>query len=91
MGTAFLVCEESGAHSLHKDAILQSFDNETTLTRTLSGKWARGIIRKASAAQNSDEYMSLWSGQSPKLAKKQTVVQLISSIITQVEEMNNLR
>lgn len=52
---------------------------------------ARGIIRKASAAQNSDEYMSLWSGQSPKLAKEQRVVQLISSTITQVEEMNNLR
>lgn len=110
MGTAFLCCEESGAHALHKEAILQANDDEITLTRTFSGKWARGIrnrfiaemrdqessvpdfpiqnrltndIRKASAAQHTDEFMSLWSGQSPKLAKKQTVHELISGTISQ--------
>ncbi|MFJ7827002.1 NAD(P)H-dependent flavin oxidoreductase [Psychrobacillus sp. NPDC096623] len=46
MGTAFLTCEESGAHPLHKDAIMQSKDGDTTLTRTFSGKWARGIKNK---------------------------------------------
>lgn len=43
MGTAFLTCEESGAHSLHKEAIIHAKDEYTTLTRTFSGKWARGI------------------------------------------------
>lgn len=113
MGTAFLCCEESGAHDLHKEAIVLAQDNETTLTRTFSGKWARGInnqfiqqmrkqedlvpdfpiqnrltneIRKQSVAQNTTNYMSLWSGQSPKLAKKQTVEQLIISIIDYVEQ-----
>jgi len=43
MGTAFLTCEESGAHPVYKEAIMESAGEETTLTRTFSGKWARGI------------------------------------------------
>jgi nitronate monooxygenase len=46
MGTAFLTCEESGAHPVHKEAILNSKNDETTLTRAFSGKWARGIKNK---------------------------------------------
>ena len=46
MGTAFLTCKESGAHPLHKEAIMDSVEGETTLTRTFSGKWARGIKNK---------------------------------------------
>lgn len=46
MGTAFLTCEESGAHPLHKEAIMHSIDGDTTLTRAFSGKWARGIKNK---------------------------------------------
>ncbi|WP_058309107.1 NAD(P)H-dependent flavin oxidoreductase [Gracilibacillus massiliensis] len=38
-------------------------------------------IRKAATQQNNREYMSLWSGQSPRLAKKQTVKSLIESIM----------
>jgi nitronate monooxygenase len=38
-------------------------------------------IRKASAAQTNPDFMSLWSGQSPGLAKKQTVEALIKSIM----------
>ncbi len=108
MGTAFLTCEESGAHPIHKQAILQSSEDQTVLTRAFSGKWARGIrnkfvdemrgqekllpdfpiqnsltkwIRKASSTQNNQAYMSLWSGQSPRLAKNQTVASLITSVI----------
>ncbi|SER89498.1 nitronate monooxygenase family protein [Psychrobacillus sp. OK032] len=112
MGTAFLTCVESGAHPLHKEAILQAKDEDTTLTNAFSGKWARGIsntftkemheyeanipnfpiqntltqsIRKASASQNNKEYMSLWSGQSPTLAKNETVEALIQRTIKQAE------
>lgn len=44
-------------------------------------------IRKASAAQNNPEFMSLWSGQSPRLAKTQSAEDLIRRI---VNEANNI-
>lgn len=104
MGTAFLTCKESGANELHKEAILNASEDETTLTRSFSGKAARGLknqfiqemkekekdlpeypvqnyltnpIRKVAKEQQNKEYMSLWSGQSPRLAKSQTVGELI--------------
>jgi nitronate monooxygenase len=46
MGTAFLTCIESGAHPLHKEAILNSVEDQTVVTRIYSGKWARGIQNK---------------------------------------------
>lgn len=112
MGTAFLTCEESGAHPVHKEAILNAKDEDTVLTRAFSGKWARGIqnkftiemqedeveilmypvqntltqsIRKASSSQNNTDFMSLWSGQSPTLAKNETVEALIQRIIKHAE------
>ncbi|MBS4223099.1 NAD(P)H-dependent flavin oxidoreductase [Lederbergia citrea] len=113
MGTAFLTCVESGAHKVHKEAILHSNDDQTVLTRSISGKWARGIknkfisemqeheqsfpdfpiqnvltqpIRNASTAQNNQDFMSLWSGQSPRLAKNQTVEALMKHIIAEAKE-----
>lgn len=44
-------------------------------------------IRKASATQNNQDYMSLWSGQSPRLAKNQTVETLIHNIIAQAKNI----
>jgi nitronate monooxygenase len=106
MGTAFLTCEESGAHQVYKEAILHASEDQMVLTRAFSGKYARGIknkfvettqkeemslpdfpvqntitqsIRKASSVQNNPGYMSLWSGQSPRLAKNQTVQSLIET------------
>jgi len=108
MGTAFLTCIESGAPETHKEAILNADEDQTVLTRTFSGKWARGIknrfieemqehetslpefpvqniltqtIRKTSTLQYNQDFMSLWSGQSPRLAKTQTVAQLMKDII----------
>lgn len=108
MGTAFLTCLESGAHQAHKEAIINSREDQIVLTRAFSGKWARGInnafislmhgheasfpeypiqntltqdIRKAAAAQNKQDYLSLWSGQSPRLAKQQSVEDLINNIV----------
>ena len=43
LGTAFLTVEESGAHAVYKQAILESTDDSTTLTRVFSGRYARGI------------------------------------------------
>lgn len=110
MGTAFLTCMESGAHKEHKEAILHSSEDQTVLTRTFSGKWARGIknkfivemqehekafpdfpiqntltqsIRKTATLQNNQDFMSLWSGQSPRLAKYQTAETLINNMITE--------
>jgi len=38
-------------------------------------------IRKAAAQQNNPEFMSLWSGQSPRLSRNETVKELIDRII----------
>lgn len=116
MGTAFLTTKESGAHNVHKEEILQRKEDETILTRSFSGKYARGIknefiqrmkehedsfpqfpiqntltqlIRKAASKENDKECMSLWSGQSPRIAKKQTVQQLMEHTITEAENVLN--
>lgn len=43
LGTAFLTCKESGAHPLHQETILESYENSTVVTSVFSGKPARGI------------------------------------------------
>ncbi|MEH7238786.1 NAD(P)H-dependent flavin oxidoreductase [Bacillus sp. JJ1562] len=114
MGTAFLACIESGAHQVHKLAILNASEDETVITRSFSGKWARGLanpfifnmqqyekdlpdfpiqnsltqdIRIASGSQNNKDFMSLWSGQSPRLSKNQSAKTLIESIILEAKNL----
>ena len=43
IGTAFLTFEESGAHPLHRDALLRGEANHTALTKGFTGRLARGI------------------------------------------------
>ena len=43
LGTAFVVCPESGAPEAHKKAILGKDGDETTMTSAFSGKPARGV------------------------------------------------
>lgn len=43
MGTVFLACQESGAHPLHRQAILSGSAGQTALTRGFTGRLARGI------------------------------------------------
>ena len=43
MGTAFLACEESGAHPLHRAAVLGGKAGDTALTRGFTGRLGRGI------------------------------------------------
>ncbi|MFC5804362.1 nitronate monooxygenase [Streptomyces formicae] len=46
LGTAFLVCPESGANALHKQAMTNPVFNRTELTRAFSGRPARGLVNR---------------------------------------------
>ena len=46
MGTAFLTCEEAGIAPCYKDAILNSTEDQTRITRAFSGRPARGIANR---------------------------------------------
>ncbi len=56
LGTAFLVCPESGASAAYKQAILAVGKNTTVVTRAFSGRPARGIpntfIEKLAGREN---------------------------------------
>lgn len=43
MGTAFLTCDESGAHLEYKRAVLEAAEASTQITRVFSGKPARAL------------------------------------------------
>ncbi|MFG6117582.1 NAD(P)H-dependent flavin oxidoreductase [Halobacillus sp. MO56] len=115
MGTAFLTSPESGAKPLHKQAILESSGDDTVLTRSFSGKPARGIenafirqmrqheqalppypimntltktLRKAAAAQNKPEYLSLWAGQNASLSRELPAGQLIQQMVEDIEDLS---
>lgn len=47
MGTAFLVCHESGTAEAHKAAIVAAREDQTRITRAFSGRPARGIANRA--------------------------------------------
>lgn len=118
MGTAFLTTEESGAHRLYKQAVLQADESTLTLTDKISGKYARGIrnelidklaggsgrspdypiqntltqeIRKEAQRQDNVQYMSLWSGQSPRLARHEKVRILMQRLIKETDDLLNIR
>lgn len=46
LGTAFLGCAESGIHPGYKKKLRETPDNGTRLTRTFSGRYARGIVNE---------------------------------------------
>ncbi|MYS21538.1 nitroalkane oxidase [Streptomyces sp. DvalAA-14] len=46
LGTAFLVCPESGANVLHKRAVTDPVFSRTELTRAFSGRPARGLLNR---------------------------------------------
>lgn len=46
MGSAFLTCHESGINKKYKEKLLQTTQNNTTLTHVFSGRYARGIKNK---------------------------------------------
>ncbi|MFE7105414.1 nitronate monooxygenase [Streptomyces sp. NPDC057575] len=46
LGTAFLICPESGAGLLHKQALTNPLFVRTALTRAFSGRPARGLVNR---------------------------------------------
>ncbi|MFI1797317.1 nitronate monooxygenase [Streptomyces sp. NPDC020379] len=46
LGTAFLVCPESGAQAVHKQALTDPLFVGTELTRAFSGRPARGLVNR---------------------------------------------
>lgn len=46
MGTAFLVCQESGISEAYREAILKAHEDQTRVTRAFSGRPARGIVNR---------------------------------------------
>jgi nitronate monooxygenase len=58
MGTAFLVCPESGAHPEHKRLIPETRAEDMVLTRAFSGRPARGITNRyiQEMAAHEDEF-----------------------------------
>ena len=46
VGTAFLTCPESGIGEFWREALAKSRDDSTRLTRSFSGRWARGIVNE---------------------------------------------
>jgi len=52
MGTVFLACAESGAHPLHREALLRGKAARTALTQGFTGRLARGINNELLQAMN---------------------------------------
>lgn len=46
MGTAFLICHESGISEAYREAILKAHEDQTRVTRAFSGRPARGIVNR---------------------------------------------
>ncbi|MDQ3937378.1 MAG: nitronate monooxygenase, partial [Chloroflexota bacterium] len=54
LGTAFLTCHEAGVPDSHKQAIVDSHEDSTRVTRAFSGRPARGIVNRLMDAIDSD-------------------------------------
>ncbi len=59
LGTAFLVCPESGAPAAHRQAVLTARSDTTVITRAFSGRPARGLdnVFIARLAGNEDQIL----------------------------------
>jgi nitronate monooxygenase len=57
IGTAFLACPESGIHPAHRDAVLGTAADETTITRAFSGRPARAVRNRVSEALAGEEVL----------------------------------
>jgi nitronate monooxygenase len=55
LGTAFLACDESGAHPAWKAALAEADARGTRLTRVFSGRPARGLVNTFMDALRADE------------------------------------
>jgi len=109
LGTALLVADEAGVPASWRARLRGARDDETIITRALSGRPARGLpnaltgaldvpgalgwpqqnaaaadIRRAAAAADDAEHMSLWAGQAAGLAgDDRPAAQIIDEVIDQ--------
>ena len=58
LGTAFICCDESGANEVYKRALIEGRFQETALTRTFTGRLARGL---------SNDFMKKYELQAPSV------------------------
>jgi nitronate monooxygenase len=59
LGTAFVATEESGAHPLHRAMLGTKRAEKTSLTRNLTGRWARGVENELLARMNAPDVQVL--------------------------------
>ncbi len=57
MGTAFLVCDESSIGAAYKQRLLTAGDHPTRLTRTFSGRYARGLENRFMQLMSANEHL----------------------------------
>lgn len=57
LGTAFICCDESGTNKVYKQVLIEGHFTETELTRTFTGRLARGL---------SNDFMKKYKQQAPK-------------------------
>jgi nitronate monooxygenase len=113
VGSAFLRSNESLSIDAYKAAVLESSDTDTVLTRSFSGRWARGIrntfhnevetlnieypaypilndltvpIRAAAQINGDKEFITLWAGQSARLAKLKSSSLIFKDLVRETEE-----
>jgi nitronate monooxygenase len=55
IGTAFFACEESGATKWHRDLLFRAETRHTGLSRTFTGRYARGIYNRFSEEMKTHE------------------------------------
>jgi nitronate monooxygenase len=55
IGTAFLACDESGAHPLHRQLLFRDEAKPTGLSRAFTGRLARGIYNRLAAEMQTHE------------------------------------
>ncbi|WP_281975370.1 NAD(P)H-dependent flavin oxidoreductase [Halobacillus litoralis] len=65
---------------------MEGYEHEL-LDYPLQNSMTKGI-RKEAAIQDRPEFMSLWSGQSPRLSQNKSAAEIIQSIILQMEKIN---
>jgi nitronate monooxygenase len=113
LGTAFLLCKESGIPEAYREAILTAHEDQTRITRAFSGRPARGIVnrfmtemestpenilpmpwqnnltralRQRAAKQNRSEFLSLWSGQGTRMARRQSAGDLAARLANETHK-----
>ncbi|WP_377890218.1 NAD(P)H-dependent flavin oxidoreductase [Alkalihalobacillus sp. R86527] len=71
-----------------RNAFIERMEGHEPLDYPLQNALTKGI-RKEAALQNRPEYMSLWSGQSPRLSRSESAAYMIQSIVSQAKRINS--